>query len=78
MKREPTAKEYDAIARAMEAGDRIQAISQYMAITECGLTEAQNFVHGLAADTRVKEPGEMREHSRGKPGKKWWRMLGFR
>ena len=40
MRREPTAEEHDAIARAAMSGDRIQAISLYIAITECGLTEA--------------------------------------
>jgi hypothetical protein len=43
MKREPTAEEREKIGRAIAAGDRIEATSIYISITECGLTEAQEF-----------------------------------
>ena len=44
MKREPTAEEREKIGRAIAAGDRIEATSIYISITECGLTEAQEFI----------------------------------
>jgi hypothetical protein len=46
MKREPTQEEREKIVRAIAAGDRIQATSTYISITECGLTEAQKFIKG--------------------------------
>jgi len=47
MKREPTAEEREKIGRAIAAGDRIEATSIYISITECGLTEAQEFIKAL-------------------------------
>ena len=44
MKREPTAEEREKIGRAIAAGDRIGATSMYISNTECGLTEAQEFI----------------------------------
>ena len=40
MKREPTAEEREKIDRAITDGDRIEATSMYISITECGLTDA--------------------------------------
>jgi hypothetical protein len=44
MKREPTEEEWEKILSAIAAGDRIGATSMYISITECGLTEAQEFI----------------------------------
>lgn len=44
MKREPTAEEREKIDHAITDGDRIEATSMYISITECGLTEAQHFI----------------------------------
>jgi ribosomal protein L7/L12 len=58
MKREPTAEEREKILCAIAAGDRIGAISMYISITECGLTEAQEFIKArtieLQAENREK------------------------
>ena len=40
MKREPTAEEREKIDRAITDGDRIEATSMYISITECGLADA--------------------------------------
>ena len=39
-----TEEEREKIGRAIAAGDRIGATSMYISITECGLTEAQEFI----------------------------------
>jgi len=58
MKREPTAEEREKILCAIAAGDRIGATSMYISITECGLTEAQEFIKArtteLQAENREK------------------------
>ena len=56
MKREPKPEENTQIAEAIYAGDRIEATNLYISITECGLTEAQNFIRALTADMQEREP----------------------
>jgi hypothetical protein len=56
MKREPTQEERGKIVRAIAAGDRIGAPSMYISITECGLTEAQNFIKALTTELELGNP----------------------
>ena len=56
MKREPTEEERKKILRAIASGDRIGAISMYISITECGLTEAQAFIKALTAELQAESP----------------------
>ena len=43
------------MARAIAAGDRIEATSIYISVTECGLTEAQAFIRTLTAEVNAKK-----------------------
>ena len=56
MKREPTAEEREKIVRAIVAGDRIGATSMYISITECGLTEAQEFIRARGTELQAENP----------------------
>jgi hypothetical protein len=56
MKREPTAEEREKIVRATAAGDRIGATSMYISITECGLTEAQEFIRARTTALQAENP----------------------
>ena len=56
IKREPTAEELEKIGRAIAAGNRIGAISMYISITECGLTEAQQFIKTLTTELQSENP----------------------
>jgi ribosomal protein L7/L12 len=56
MKREPTKEEREKIVRAIAGGDRIRAISMYISITECGLTEAQEFIKALTSELQLENP----------------------
>jgi hypothetical protein len=56
MKREPTAEEREKIVRAIAAGDRIGATSMYISITECGLTEAQEFIRARTTEPQAENP----------------------
>ena len=56
MKREPTEEEREKIVHAIAAGDRIGAISMYISITECGLTEAQKFIKALTTELQLENP----------------------
>jgi hypothetical protein len=56
MKREPTAEEREKIVRAIAAGDRIGATSMYISITECGLTEAQEFIRARTTALQAENP----------------------
>ena len=56
MKREPTEEEYGEITEAIFAGDRVEATSIYLSITECGLTEAQEFIKTLTAELKESNP----------------------
>jgi hypothetical protein len=37
-------------------GDRIEATSIYISITECGLTEAQEFIKALTTELQAENP----------------------
>ena len=56
MKRELTAEEREKIVRAIAAGDRIGATSMYISITECGLTEAQEFIRARTIELQAENP----------------------
>ena len=56
MRREPTKEKRGKIVRAIAAGNRIGAISMYISITECGLTEAQNFIKALTTELQLENP----------------------
>jgi hypothetical protein len=56
MKREPTEQEQEKIARAILDGDRIEATSMYISITECGLTEAQQFIKARTVELQTEHP----------------------
>ena len=56
MKREPTHEELERIVGAIAAGDRIEATSLYISITESGLTEAQEFIRARTNELRAKNP----------------------
>ena len=58
MKREPTAEEREKIDHAITDGDRIEATSMYISITECGLTEAQQFIKVRNAELQTEHPGK--------------------
>ena len=68
MKREPTHDEFERIVGAIAAGDRIEATSLYISITECGLTEAQEFIKARTNELRAKNP----ERFAPKQKKKRW------
>ena len=70
MKRAPTDQEREKIVRSIAAGDRIEALSVYISITECGLTEAQNFIKALDAQTAKPD----RQPAKPSP-KKWWKIF---
>ena len=56
MKREPTQEEREKIVRAIAGGDRIRATSMYISMTECGLTEAQEFIKALTTELQLENP----------------------
>jgi ribosomal protein L7/L12 len=56
MRREPTEEEREKIVHAIAAGGRIGAISMYISITECGLTEAQKFIKALTTELQLANP----------------------
>ena len=64
MKREPTAEEYENIARAVFADDRIEATNLYISIAECGLTEAQNFIKEFTAELQASQPDKFARKKR--------------
>jgi len=55
MKREPSEEEREKILSAIAAGDRIRATSMYISITECGLTEAQEFIKALKEQLQTEQ-----------------------
>lgn len=61
MKREPTARECEQIAAAVFNGDRVEATSIYISITECGLSEAQQYVKALTERLKTTEPGSFKQ-----------------
>lgn len=50
MKRDLSPEEHEKIVESVATGDRIGAISVYIAATESGLTEAQEYVKGVTAE----------------------------
>jgi DNA-binding GntR family transcriptional regulator len=64
MKRELKPEEHEEIVRAIAAGDRVKATSIYLSATEGNLTEAQNFMKGLAAASR---PAQSQRSSKNQP-----------
>ena len=56
IKREPTAQELQKIGHAIAIFDRIGATSMYISITECDLTEAQQFIKTLTTELQSENP----------------------
>ena len=74
MKRDLTPEDLDKITQAVLAGDRIEATSTYISITEHGLTEAQTFIKTLTAElgsTRQEKPTAQLQ----KKGNIWHRVI---
>jgi len=63
MKREPTAEEREKIDHAITDGDRIEATSMYISITECGLTEAQQFIKARTVELQTEHPEKVRKET---------------
>ena len=68
MKREPTAEEREKIDHAIIDGDRIEATSMYISITECGLTEAQQFIKARTVELQTEHPEKVRKET---PLERW-------
>jgi ribosomal protein L7/L12 len=68
VRREPTKEEREKIVCAIAAGDRIEATSLYISITECGLTEAQDFIKALMIELKSRNPEKFAQ----KQQKKRW------
>ena len=69
MKRDPTEAEYEKIADAVFANNRVEATNIYLSITECGLTQAQEYIRSLTARLKESEPDKF---ARKKPGRRNW------
>jgi len=69
MKREPTEEETGKIREAIFANDRVEATNLYLSITECGLTEAQQFIRNLTAELTETNPEDF---ARKKQPKRHW------
>jgi hypothetical protein len=54
MKRELKPEEHEEIVQAIVAGDRVKATSIYLSATEGNLTDAQNFIKALTAETKTE------------------------
>jgi len=72
MKREPTEEEYEKIREAIFANDRVEATSIYLSITECGLTEAQEFIKTMTAELKEAKADKF---ARKRQGKRSWLKL---
>ena len=59
MKREPTDLDQEKIDRAITDGDRIEATSMFISITECGLTEAQQFIKARTVELQTEHPKKL-------------------
>ena len=64
MKRELRPEEHEEIVRAVAAGDRIKATHIYLSATEGNLTDAQNYVKKLTAETEAAESERSSKKSR--------------
>jgi ribosomal protein L7/L12 len=69
MTRELTEKEYEKITEAIFGGDRIEATTICISMTQCGLTEAQDFVRTVTAELKNSHPTRF---VRKKQGKSHW------
>jgi hypothetical protein len=69
MKREPTEEEYGKISQAIFAYDRVEATNIYLSITECGLTEAQEYIKTLTVELMEANPEKF---ARKKARKRNW------
>jgi hypothetical protein len=56
MRRDLTADDKDKITQAILVGDRIEATSIYISITEQGLTEAHAFIRTLTTEVESTHP----------------------
>jgi hypothetical protein len=65
MPTEPTAEEVDAIAEALAAGRKIEAIKIYRQATGQGLKEAKEFVDVLSAKLKERDPDKYAKLSSG-------------
>jgi hypothetical protein len=72
MRRIPTEAEERKIAEAIFGGDRVEATSLYISITECGLTEAQVFIKGLTAAFTETHPERFIRKRRG--NRNWFQI----
>ena len=73
MKRDPTEEEYKKITEAIVAGDRVQGTYIYLSITECGLTEAQEFIKNLTAELKSKE--QEKQNTKQERTRNFWQKL---
>jgi ribosomal protein L7/L12 len=69
MKRDPTQEEFEKITQTIFANDRVEATSIYLSITECGLTQAQEYIKSLTAELKESNPDRF---TRKKVGKRNW------
>ena len=76
MKRDPTAEEYRKITETIVAGDRVQGTYMYLSITECGLTQAQDFIKTLTAEVRSREL-EKQNTKQEKTNRFWLRLISY-
>jgi hypothetical protein len=56
VKREPNDEEQEEIRQAIFKGDRVEATSLYISITECGLTDAQKHIKALTEELQALHP----------------------
>jgi hypothetical protein len=69
MTRELTEKEYEKVTEAIFNGDRIEATTICISLTNCGLTEAQDFIRTVTAELQKSHPTKF---VRKKQGKRHW------
>jgi hypothetical protein len=72
MKRGPTQEEREKIVRAIAAGDRIGATSMYISITQCGLTEAQQFIKTLTTELQLGNPEKFAKKQQKRHRLRFW------
>jgi hypothetical protein len=72
MKREPTQEEREKLVRAIAGGDRIGATSMYISITECDLTEAQEFIKALTTELELELPEKFAKRQQKRHRIRFW------
>jgi hypothetical protein len=75
MKRDFTPDDLARITQSILGGDRVEATSIYISVTECGLTEAQKFVNALTAELRDTKPEKFSRKPQSK--RNLWQRLIF-